>query len=114
VPFAVAHRRAYVEQHVADEVRLQLVLLDEVFLARVIDPPIDVFRIIARHVFTVSSELHSETSQRRFMRSRQIAYHQTLWLQVPIGDMAEDIGVDVTGKDGIGHIRGDWSSGGDY
>ena len=109
IAVAVAHRLADVEHEVADEVRLHLVLLDEVLIASVEDPPIDVPWVVARHVFTVAGELHREAGERRLVLARERPHHQAAWLDRTIGHAAQGVGVEVAGDDALGHgeTRGD-------
>ena len=51
----------------ADEVRLHLVLLDEVAFAIEVDAPVDVLGIVAPDVLAVAGELDGEARQRRLV-----------------------------------------------
>src|SRR5262249_25926743 len=72
--FAVEHRTAGVEQDVADEIRLLLVLLDGVTLGAAVALPVDVAQIVARHILAVLDELDRKAAIRALM----IADAQTL------------------------------------
>ena len=60
----------------ADEVRLHLVLLDEQQLAREVQPPVDMLRVVAPGILAVAGELHGETRNGRLVRAGQIAQYQ--------------------------------------
>ena len=90
----------------ADEVRLQFVLLDEVLLAREIDAPIDVLGVVARHIFAMACEFHRKPGQRRLVGPRQVADHQPLRVQMAIRNAAEHVRVEIAGEDAFGHILG--------
>src|SRR5688572_27061046 len=62
-------------------------------------------RIVARYVLAVPGEFDRKTRQRRFMRSRQIADHQSAWIQVSICHEAQDFRVQITGENGL-HLYG--------
>ena len=68
----------------ADEVRLHLVLLDEVLVAREVDPPVDVLGIVAGDVFAVAGKLDGEAAQRRLVRAGQVAQDQAARLDGPL------------------------------
>ena len=87
----------------ADEVRLHLVLLDEVLVAREVDPPVDVLGIVAGDVLAMAGELDGEARQRRLVRPGQIADHQPARLDMPVGHAAEHVGIEIAGEDGFGH-----------
>jgi hypothetical protein len=81
----------------ANEIGLQFILLDEVFIAIEIDAPIDVPGIIAGHIFAMTGELDCKSRQRRLMGAGKVADDQVLRLNVPAGDMGQNIGVEITG-----------------
>ena len=80
----------------ADEIRLHFILLDEVFVAREIQPPVDVLGIIASHVFPVPGELDGKPGHRGFMSPRKVAHHQAPRLDHPIRNAAENFGIQIT------------------
>ena len=93
---AVPHGSADIQQQMADEVRLHLVLLDEILVPREVQPPVDVLGIIAPHVFPMPGELDGEPGQRRFVRPGEIAHHQAPRLDGPIRDPAQNFGIQIT------------------
>ena len=102
--FAVPHRRADIQDQMADEVRLHLVLLDEVLIARVVDAPVDVLGIIADHVLAVSGELHGEARQGRLVRTGQIADYESARLDRPLRHVAEHFWIEIAGEYTFEHI----------
>ena len=64
VAFAVEHRAAGVEQDVADEVGLLLVLLDGVAFGAAVALPVDVADVVAGDVLAVLDELDGEAAER--------------------------------------------------
>jgi hypothetical protein len=97
------HRRTHIEHEVADEVCLHLVLLDEILVAVVIDPPIDVPRIIAGDILAVPRELHREAGQRRFMVPCQRAHHEPTRFERPTGETAEDLRIEIPRENALCH-----------
>ena len=81
-----------------DEVRLHLVLFDEQPVAGVVEPPVDVPRIVARDVLAMSRELDREPRQWRLMGTRQRTQHQAARLDLPLGDLGQQIGIQVAGE----------------
>ena len=63
-PVAVEHRLAGVEQDVADEVGLLLVLLDRVAFGAAVALPVDVADVVAGDVLAVLDELDREAAER--------------------------------------------------
>jgi hypothetical protein len=88
---------------VADEVRLHLVLLDEVLVAVEIDPPIDVLGVVAGAILAMARELDREPGEGRLVGPGQVADHEPARLDEPVGDGGEHVGIEIAGEDVLGH-----------
>ncbi len=93
--FAVPHGRAHVQNHVADEIGLHFVLLDEVLIAREVETPVDVFGVVSPGVFAMSSKLDGEAGQGRLVRTGHVPQHEPTRFDVPLHDAVENLRVEI-------------------
>ena len=89
----------------ANEVCFHLVLLDEVFVAGVIDAPVDVLGIVSRHILPVARKLDGEPRQRRLVVASQRAHDQSARLDCATSHSAEHIGVEIPRENTTGHVE---------
>ena len=92
----IPHGSADIDQQVADEVGLHFILLDRQPITLVVQPPVDVTRVIADDVVAMSCEFHCETRQRRLVSPRQVANDQSARFHRSISDTAEDFGIQIS------------------
>src|SRR5207248_2742024 len=59
-----------------------------------------------------AGEFDGETGEGRLVRAGQVADHEILGLDVAIGDVGEDVGVEVAGENRLDHheATSDWAS----
>ena len=55
------------------------------------------FGIVAGDVLAMAGELDGEARQRRLVRPGQIAQHQAARLDLPLGQRAEHVGIEIAG-----------------
>ena len=95
VAVAVEHRPAGVEQDVADEVGLLLVLLDGVAFGAAVALPVDVADVVAGDVLAVLHELDGEAAERALVVADAQALDDGAGLQAQSLGAGEDVGLQV-------------------
>ncbi len=103
---AIAHRSADVEQQVALDVRLFLILLDVVTVAARVDLPVERGEIVAVDVLAVLGELDAEALVRAAMKAREKSLHDRPRLQLHGPEPCDHGGIQkpqLASRGGLGH-----------